>query len=155
MHWRSRWQWQDGNARMLGAATALLACVGQAVYPVQIASQMQRIGHVSAQSQLGLLHDSGKGVVQDHSKAMTWYLLAAEQGSASAQFNLGLMHDQGQGVVRDYKKAHMWFSLAADKGSSESAKARDIVAQRMTAQQIGESQTMARQCMERKFQGCD
>ena len=34
MQWRSRWQWQDGNARMLGAAPALLACVGQAVYPV-------------------------------------------------------------------------------------------------------------------------
>jgi TPR repeat protein len=112
-------------------------------------------GHVRAQNQLGLLHDSGKGVVQDHAKAMTWYLLAAEQGSASAQFNLGLMHDQGQGVVRDPKKALMWFSLAADKGSSESVKARDSVAQRMTAQQIGEAQTKARQCLERNFKGCD
>ena len=65
------------------------------------------------------------------------------------------MHALGQGVVQDYKKAHIWLNLAAVKGDIESAKARDNIAKRLTPQQIGEAQTMARQCMERNFKGCD
>jgi hypothetical protein len=65
------------------------------------------------------------------------------------------LHHLGRGVVQDFKKAHMWFNLAAVKGQGNSVKARDITAQRMTTQQIGEAQTMARQCMERNFKGCD
>jgi TPR repeat protein len=83
------------------------------------------------------------------------YRLAAEQGNADAQYNLGVLFSKGQGVVQDFKKAHMWFNLVALKGDNESVKARDGIAIRMTPQQIGEAQTMARECMERKFKGCD
>ncbi len=112
-------------------------------------------GNSSAQYALGFLHLQGQGVRQDFAEAVKWHRLAAAQGNARAQFSLGVLHDQGQGVVRDPKKALRWFSLAADKGSSESVKARDTVAQRMSAQQIGEAQTKARQCLERNFKGCD
>lgn len=107
------------------------------------------------QFNLGVFHEDGKGVLQDYAEAVKWYRLAAEQGHASAQVNLGLLHAQGRGVVQDFKKAHMWLNVAAVKGDSNSVKARDFVAKRMTAQQIGEAQTMARQCMERNFRGCD
>ena len=43
----------------------------------------------SAQLNLGLMYDSGKGVPQDHSKAVKYYTLAADQGFAQAQCSLG------------------------------------------------------------------
>lgn len=112
-------------------------------------------GDAIAQLSLGEMFDNGQGVSQNYVEAVKWYRLAAAQGNAMAQHNLGSMHYSGQGVVQDYKKAHMWFNLAAVKGRSNSVNARDAVAQRMTTQQIGEAQAMARQCMERKFKGCD
>jgi TPR repeat protein len=101
------------------------------------------------------MYVDGKGVVQDYAEAVKWYRLAAAQGYADAQFNLGLMYGDGLGVLKNYKKAHMWLNLAALKGDSKSANVRKEVAKEMTAQQIGEAQAMARQCMERKFKGCD
>lgn len=112
-------------------------------------------GHTFAQFRLGFLIYNGQGVVQNYADAAKWYLLAAAQGDASAQLNLGLLHADGQGVTQDYKKAHMWLNLAAVKGNKTSVNARNDVAKRMTPQQIGEAQTMARQCMERNFKGCD
>jgi TPR repeat protein len=94
-------------------------------------------------------------VVQNFTEAAKWYRRAAAQGDASAQLNLGLLHGDGQGVAQDYKKSHMWLNLAAVKGNKTSVNARDDVAKRMTPQQIGEAQEMARQCMERNFKGCD
>jgi TPR repeat protein len=37
------------------------------------------------------MYDYGKGVAQDKTKAIKWYLRAAKQGHVVAQFNLGFM----------------------------------------------------------------
>ena len=58
----------------------------------------------------------GKGVPQDHKKAVKWYTKAAEQGHASSQFFLGQMFDKGKGVPQDYKEAVKWFTKAAEQG---------------------------------------
>ena len=47
-------------------------------------------GDTEAQHNLGLRYSTGEGVPQDDAEAITWYRLAAEQGSASAQNNLGV-----------------------------------------------------------------
>jgi TPR repeat protein len=112
-------------------------------------------GLASAQFNLGFTYDQGLGVVQNSTEAVRWYRLAAEQENADAQYNLGVLYSDEKSGILDFKKAHMWLNLAAVKGDSDSVKVRDTIAQRMTAQQIGEAQTMARQCMERKFKGCD
>jgi TPR repeat protein len=112
-------------------------------------------GEVSAQSNLGVLYDNGQGVAQDYAEAGNWYRLAAQQGYAPAQNNLGLMYEKGRGVVQDYVKAHSWFNLGAAKGYAEAAKNRDIVAKRMTPQQIADAQKLARDCQARQFKGCD
>jgi len=52
-------------------------------------------GNASAQSNLALMYEYGKGVVQNHQAAVYWYTLAAEQGEAVAQANLGAMYDTG------------------------------------------------------------
>ncbi len=112
-------------------------------------------GHDGAQQNLGAMYSDGRGVVQDYAEAVKWYRLAAAQGRAGAQYNLGLMHGRGHGVAKDFKKAYVWFNLAAANGYGGSVRLRDIVAKTMTAEQLGEAQTMARQCMERNFKGCD
>ena len=57
--------------------------------------------------------------------------------------------------MQDYTRAHMWFNLAAVTGDSVSVKNRDIVAKRMTPQQIAEAQKLARECQARNFKNCD
>ena len=112
-------------------------------------------GDAQGQSNLGFMYSKGQGVVQDYAEAVKWYKLAAAQGDAFAQFNLGVMYDNGQGVVQDYLRAHMWWNLAAVSGDKSSVKNRDIVAAKMTAQQIAEAQKLARECQARKFKNCD
>ena len=105
--------------------------------------------------QVGNIYNEGLGVKQDYAEAVRWYRLAAAQGHASAQSNLGTMYGEGQGVVQDYTRAHMWFNLAAVKGNSNAVQNRDIVAKKMTTQQIAEAQKMARECQARNFKNCD
>ena len=69
----------------------------------------------------------------------------AEQGDASAQTNLGVMYAAGLGVPQDYVSAHMWFNLAAATGDEEARKVRELVAARMTREQIAEAQARARE----------
>jgi TPR repeat protein len=93
--------------------------------------------------------------VQDYAEAVNWYRLAAQQGNTSAQSNLGVAYEKGQGVVQDYVKAHCWSNLAAVKGDAISVKNRDILASRMTAEQIAEAQKLARDCQANQFKGFD
>ena len=113
-------------------------------------------GHAMAQYAVGVMYDYGRGFTLNYAEAVRWYKLAAAQGNASAQLNLGTMYYNGHGVVQDYVRAHMWMNLAAVKGDATNAvKSRDIIAARMSTQQIAEAQKMARDCQARNFKGCD
>ena len=112
-------------------------------------------GDADAQYSLGHMYDKGLGVVQDYAEAVKLYRLAAAQGLADAQSNLGFMYYSGQGVVQDYVRAHMWWNLAAAHGNAGSVKNRDIVAARMTTQQIAAAQKLARECQARDYKNCD
>jgi TPR repeat protein len=66
----------------------------------------------------------------------------------NAQFNLGVMYENGEGVPQDYVKAHMWLNLAASRAEDQAIrdiafKGRDLIAARMTPDQIAEAQRMA------------
>ena len=102
-------------------------------------------GDAGAQYVLGRMYSLGQGVPQDYAEAMKWYRKAAEQGDASAQNNLGVMYDNGEGVPQDYVEAHMWFNLAAAQGNAQAKTNRDLVAKRMTSEQIAEAQRLARE----------
>jgi len=112
-------------------------------------------GNAIAQSNLGVKYEKGQGVAQDYKEAARWYRLAAQQGLAIAQSNLGAMYANGYGVLQDTAQAHMWLNIAAANGHSRSVKNRDIIAARMTPQQIGEAQRMARECMNSNYKKCD
>jgi len=102
-------------------------------------------GDADAQFNLGIIYDQGKGVPQDYAKAVRWYRKAADQEDATAQNSLGMMYDEGQGVPQNYLLAHMWFNLASARGDKQGENNREIVAKKMTADQIAEAQRLARE----------
>ena len=76
-------------------------------------------GDATAQFNLGIMYENGKGIAQDYSRACDWYEKAAEQGDAYAQNNLGIMYENGDGVAQDYDKAREWYEKAAENGCEE------------------------------------
>jgi TPR repeat protein len=90
---------------------------------------------------------------------MKWYRSAAAHGNESAQVNLGMMYTKGRGVGQDLVRAHMWFNLAAAASTGNSrdtaTENRERIAAKMTAEQIGSAQEMARRCQESKLKNCD
>jgi hypothetical protein len=65
------------------------------------------------------------------------------------------MYGTGQGVPQDHVRAHMWINLASMNGETNAVKARDLLTNEMTPQQIAEAQKMARNCQAKNFKGCD
>ncbi len=75
-------------------------------------------GSAGAQTMLGHLYWSGKGVTQSHGKAVMWFHRAAERGYAPAQLALGRAFAQGLGTQQDRVQGAMWMSLAAERGAT-------------------------------------
>ena len=68
----------------------------------------------------------------------------AERGNTEAQIDIGNLYFKGLGVQQDFSQAHMWFNLAAGSGNNVAAKKRDLVAKKMSAQQISDAQELAK-----------
>ncbi|CAG2101027.1 unnamed protein product [Medioppia subpectinata] len=76
-------------------------------------------GDIQAQVGLGQLHyQGGRGVDQDHSRALTYFTQAADAGNANAMAFLGKMHLEGSHVViQSNETALKYFEMAAEKGN--------------------------------------
>ncbi|KAM7282211.1 protein sel-1 homolog 1 isoform X2 [Ixodes scapularis] len=77
-------------------------------------------GDVQAQVGLGQLHyQGGRGVEQDHSRALGYFTQAANTGNANAMAFLGKMFLEGGPVVsQSNDTALKYFTMAADKGNA-------------------------------------
>jgi TPR repeat protein len=105
-------------------------------------------GYVEAQYNLAVMYHVGQGVVQDYRMAFNWYKRAADRGHESAQYNLGILYFNGRGVPQNFVLAHMWFNIAASSATDsdirdKSSKNRDIVALKMTGDQVAQAQELA------------
>ncbi|MBQ4268317.1 MAG: sel1 repeat family protein [Clostridia bacterium] len=69
--------------------------------------------------QLGVKYYDGKGVKQDLSKAVKYFLEAAKQGYAPAQRRLGYCYSNGYGVEKNHGLAVKWYTLAAEQGNAD------------------------------------
>jgi TPR repeat protein len=114
-------------------------------------------GYAIAQHNLGSMYHKGEGVPQDYNEAAKWYRKAAEQGLADAQSFLGAMYGTGHGVPQDNVLAYMWLTLAASRFSASEGEKRgrtvvtgEIIASRMTPEQIAEAQRLAREWKPKK-----
>ena len=81
----------------------------------------------------------------DYAAAFEESLEAAKQGDADAQYMAGFLYMRGQGVRHDLPAAYQWFSLAARQGDSYAADDLDGLAARMSAEQISQAETWARE----------
>ena len=79
-------------------------------------TQKAEQGSSDAQYNLALMYERGEGVVQDQTKAIRWFRLAAKQGVAEAQYKLGHRFAEGYGVTQGYAEAVKWYKAAAEQG---------------------------------------
>lgn len=104
-------------------------------------------GSPVAQTYLGYMYRYGLGVPRDYVLATTWLHQAAEQGEPTGQFLLGLMFDKGYGVPQNWVEAEVWLNLAAARAEGPQqdyfARVRDGVAQKLTLNQLAETQRRA------------
>ena len=100
-------------------------------------------GYTWAQSWIGYLYATGEGVTQDHVEAARWYRLAAEKGAAYAQYQLANTYRWGDSD--DRVRAYAWLLLAAAQREDGAEPERQLVAARLTAEQIAESKSLARE----------
>ena len=125
-------------ASAVGPATAAdLLAEGAAAYEAGDYAEAANIwrplavdGDALAQFNLGLLHETGRGVAEDPAEAAGWYERAARQGMVRAQYNLALLHQVGRGVAQDVAQALFWLEVAARLGEgAEREQAADAAAQ--------------------------
>jgi TPR repeat protein len=104
-------------------------------------------GQRAAQTYLGFMFETGRGVPQNYTEAAMWYRRAAEQDDSLAQYSLGLLYDRGQGVPRDIVEASKWLNLAAaaaPRGAREArVRIRDAVTTKMTRGEIAQARLRA------------
>jgi TPR repeat protein len=75
-------------------------------------------GNARAQSYVGSMYETGRGVERDYGEAIRWFQMAAEQGDAYSKSHLGFLYQEGLGVTRDEKLAAQWYAKAADQGDA-------------------------------------
>ena len=111
-------------------------------------------GNANAQIALAQSYRIGEGVFQDYAEAVKWFRLAAEQGWSRAQYNLGTMYADGEGVIQDNLYAHMWYNVSASLGDEDAKVNRDIIAGKMTPEDISKAQALARECVAKNYKDC-
>ncbi|NOX75427.1 MAG: sel1 repeat family protein [Gammaproteobacteria bacterium] len=102
-------------------------------------------GEVTVQAAIAVMYHAGRGVAQDYQQAFKWYRKAAEKGNVAAQANLAVMYFRGLGVAADKVLAYVWYDLAAIKGEGRHRKARDLMADRLTASQMKKAKRLSRE----------
>jgi TPR repeat protein len=89
-------------------------------------------GNPFAQFAIGVMHDDGRGLPQDLSRALSWYTRAAHAGLVDAQYMVGRFYGSGRGVKQNPARAFFWFNLAAAGGDPRAALLRDQHAHQIT-----------------------
>lgn len=82
---------------------------------------LAKLGFSTAQYNLAVRYERGKGVTPDINQAFKWYRKSAEQGNSKAQLKLGNFYEaglnaSGNGVPRDIDEAYKWYRKSALQG---------------------------------------
>ncbi len=104
-------------------------------------------GNAQAQTYVGTMFSSGRGLPQNYVAAAHWYRAASEQGVPLAQFNLGLLYDKGQGLPQDYVLAYKWLNIATARATGRQrdywVRIRDAVGTKLSLIQRTAGQDLA------------
>ena len=96
--------------------------------------------NAEAQFALGKLYADCWGVKTNYSEMLKLHLRAAEQGYVHAQDHLGYLYAFGVGVPVDNFEAYFWYDRAAAQGGASDAAKRDLIAKKLTPEQLVEAQ---------------
>jgi uncharacterized protein len=102
-------------------------------------------GNAQAQDDLGDLYAEGQGVTKDVTEAAKWEQRAADQGYIGSLSEVASMYADGMGVPQDYVRGYMWYRVAAAQGDDNADARRDLLAKKMTPDQIAEAEKLARE----------
>ena len=80
--------------------------------------ELAKQGDADAQYSIGYMYEKGKGVKENHSESLGWYLKAAEQGLEKAQYKVGRSYFLGTGTKQDFAKAEQWLQKSSDQDYS-------------------------------------
>jgi TPR repeat protein len=99
-------------------------------------------GHAGAQCNLAVMHQNGWGVPLSEEEAVRLYSLAAEQGVAEAMIALGRHFAMDFSESYDPVQAYKWFSLAALMDDIDAASKREVIAGKLTVEQVADGDAM-------------
>jgi len=145
------------KASQIALGAILLALVGGTAAPVQSQERaaagpgllrLAGLGDARAQTRLGVMLSTGRGVPQNFVEAAYWYRRAAEQGDPDAQYFLGVSYDLGKGVPEDWVLAHKWLNLSASRTRAgeerdHRARMRDAIAFKLGGPGVAAAQNLA------------
>ena len=100
-------------------------------------------GSGKAQSGLGVLYYTGRGVPRDFHRAHNLFLAAAKQSVPEALRFLSLMYRRGDGVPQSYLVSYMWCDIAVGFGHEGATYIRQTIAEHLTGDAILKAQDMS------------
>ncbi len=114
---------------------------------------LAKAGDKVAQASLGLLYQTGQGVIQDHQRAFSLFRASAQQGYVFAFTALGASYHDGLGVPLNKPAAMMWFLLASPHDPNASFMAQAL-ADELTATAVQTAREKALICRNSNYQKC-
>ncbi|MDJ0918527.1 MAG: tetratricopeptide repeat protein [Woeseiaceae bacterium] len=105
-------------------------------------------GYAPAQFNLGVMHANGWGVPMNDIEAARLYRLAAEQGFLPAINGLAYVNSRGIGIEKDVIEGFMWYEIGVQLGDLDSVAKRDLLAEKMAAEDIAAATAKATAWME-------
>lgn len=110
----------------IGSALLVLFCVTQSavafegdyIWDKRFKSSLAkaRSGQANDQYAVGDMYFRGRGTTTDHTKALQWFLRAAEQGHRKAAYKAGYLYLYGEELAHAPKQALSWFRRSAVAG---------------------------------------
>lgn len=106
-------------------------------------TQSAKQGYLRAQTELARMYRTGDHVKEDLAKAVEWYRKAADAGDVGAQLFVADAYAYGHGVKIDYVEAYKWYDIALEYWGSLAVRARDVIAEKLTPEQVAEAERRA------------
>ena len=117
--------------------------LGHFIEAARVWSGLAKQGSGNAQSGLGLLYYTGRGVPRDFHRAHNLFLAAAKQSVPEALMFLSLMYRRGDGVPQSHLVSYMWCDIAVGFGHEAAIYVRQTIAEHLTEDSILMAQKMS------------
>lgn len=111
-------------------------------------SELEELGHVDSANNLATLYQTGQGTPRNYVKAADLYLKAAKEGHIDAAFNYSTLSRLGVGVHRNMADAYAWAVIAARHGASDLVAYRDVLAIKITPEELAAGSGIAEKILE-------